>query len=91
MTLAPVDTAAPYRLATGDGDPQVQAILGAAGLLGPQKRIAYLGLLDPARGSAGEDRRFRIFIHDVSGAAPTDVVVSVTRGTWCPPSNWIPR
>ena len=27
-----------------------------------------------------EDRRFRIFIHDIAGGAPADVVVSVTRG-----------
>ncbi|MFF1386245.1 primary-amine oxidase [Arthrobacter sp. NPDC058288] len=82
MTLAPTDTAAPYRLATGAEITEVQGILRAGGLLGPEKRIAYLGLLDPARGSAkdSENRRFRVFIHDVSGGRPLDATVSVTRG-----------
>ncbi|MDV8149103.1 primary-amine oxidase [Arthrobacter sp. B10-11] len=82
MTLAPTGTAAPYRLAAGDEITDVQGILRAAGLLGPEKRIAYLGLLDPARDSSkdSEDRRFRVFIHDVSGGRPLDVTVSATRG-----------
>jgi primary-amine oxidase len=103
MTLAPADTVTPYRLVSGGEITDVQAILRAAGHLGAEKRIAYLGLLDPARGTAiagnadggaavgnaaaataavgnaVEDRRFRIFIHDITGGAPTDVVVSVTR------------
>ncbi|UZX03239.1 primary-amine oxidase [Arthrobacter sp. CDRTa11] len=106
MTLAAADTATPYRLASAGEVTEVQAILHAAGHLGPEKRIAYLGLLDPARGAAAMrtvdggaavddgtadgdadaavagpdgDRRFRIFIHDISGGAPADVVVSVTR------------
>ncbi|QCO97959.1 primary-amine oxidase [Arthrobacter sp. 24S4-2] len=58
----------------------VQSLLSSNGLLGPEKRIAYLGLLDPSRGQEGQDRRFRAFIHDVSGAAPVDVVVSLARG-----------
>ncbi|MFP3571313.1 hypothetical protein SB772_45495, partial [Paraburkholderia sp. SIMBA_030] len=33
-----------------------------------------------SRGSSVEDRRFRVFIHDISGGAPTDVLVSVTSG-----------
>jgi primary-amine oxidase len=83
MTLAPADTATQYRLATGAEITGVQAILRAGGLLGPQKRIAYLGLLDPARDAApdSEDRRFRVFIHDVSGGRPLDVTVSATGGT----------
>ncbi|HJV97744.1 MAG TPA: histamine oxidase, partial [Arthrobacter sp.] len=108
MTLAPAHTATPYRLASGDEITEVQSILRAAGHLGPEKRIAYSGLLDPARGTAAassqgsaavgnsdagaaatgatgafapaaEDRRFRIFIHDIAGGAPIDAVVSVTR------------
>ena len=60
--------------------PKSRRILRAAGLLGETKRIAYLGLMDPARNApeGTEDRRFRIFIHDVSGGAPTDAVVSVS-------------
>ncbi|CAN7502057.1 primary-amine oxidase [Arthrobacter sp. LjRoot78] len=82
MTLAPTDTAAPYRLAAAAEITEVQGILRAGGLLGPEKRIAYLGLLDPARDSSrdSEDRRFRVFIHDVSGGRPLDVTVSATRG-----------
>ncbi|MDR7083489.1 hypothetical protein J2X01_002783 [Arthrobacter ginsengisoli] len=72
----------PYRLAAAAEITEVQGILRAGGLLGPEKRIAYLGLLDPARGAAvdTEDRRFRVFIHDVSGGRPLDVAVSVTSG-----------
>ncbi|KQR62278.1 histamine oxidase [Arthrobacter sp. Leaf337] len=82
MTLAPTDTAAPYRLAAAAEITEVQGILRAGGLLGPEKRIAYLGLRDPARDSSrdSEDRRFRVFIHDVSGGRPLDVTVSATRG-----------
>jgi len=70
----------PYRLAADAEITEVQAILRAAGLLGETRRIAYLGLMDPARSApeGTEDRRFRIFIHDISGGAPTDAVVSVT-------------
>jgi hypothetical protein len=52
MTLAPADTVTPYRLASGGEITDVQAILRAAGHLGAEKRIAYLGLLDPARGTS---------------------------------------
>ena len=71
---------AQYALATGAEISQVQGILQAAGHLGAEKRIAYLGLVDPARRQSEQDRRFRVFIHDISGGAPTDVLVSVTRG-----------
>jgi primary-amine oxidase len=59
----------------------VRGILSAAGLLGVNIRVAYLGLLDPPRGreAAPVERRFRVFLHDVSGAAPRDVTVSATR------------
>ena len=74
MTTSLTDVATPYRLATPAEITDVQGILRSAGLLGPEKRIAYLGLLDPPRGASAEteDRRFRIFLHDVSGAAPSD-------------------
>jgi primary-amine oxidase len=81
MTPFLTDTLTPYRLtpfslATGAEITAVQGILRAGGLLGPEKRIAYLGLLDPARNAArntapdAADRRFRVFIHDVSGGVP---------------------
>ncbi|VXB93411.1 Phenylethylamine oxidase [Arthrobacter sp. 9V] len=69
-----------YALATGAEISRVQGILQAAGQLGAEKRIAYLGLVDPSRSQAQQDRRFRVFIHDVSGGAPSDVLVSVTSG-----------
>jgi primary-amine oxidase len=83
MTLSITETASPFRLASAADICEVQGILRSGGVLGPEKRIAYLGLLDPARGagSEAEDRRFRVFIHDVSGARPQDVTVSVTSGT----------
>src|SRR6478752_8639344 len=80
MTLAATETASAFRLATAEEILDVRAILQSEGHLGPRHRIAYLGLLDPARGAEPQaDRRFRVFIHDVSGAAPRDVVVSVTQ------------
>lgn len=72
----------PYSLAAGAEITAVQGILRSAGLLGDTKRIAYLGLLDPARNApeGSEDRRFRVFVHDVSGGRPADVTVSVSSG-----------
>ena len=84
----------PYSLATDAEITAVQGILRTAGLLGETRRIAYLGLVDPARNApaGSEDRRFRVFLHDVSGGAPTDVTVSVyQRRRWSPPSSWTPR
>ncbi len=77
-----VDTAA-FSLASAAEITAVRDILHAAGLMGESARIAYLGLLDPPRGQQGApvNRRFRVFLHDVSGAAPKDAVVSVSSGT----------
>ena len=82
MTPSKTDTITPFHLATGAEITDVQGILRAEGLLGPEKRIAYLGLLDPARGAASDSgaRRFRVFLHDVSGGRPLDVTVSATDG-----------
>ncbi len=88
MTLASADatTALPpldgaHALASAVELESVRVILSEAGLLGESVRVAYLGLLDPPRATApGEPhRRFRAFLHDISGAAPRDVTVSVTR------------
>ncbi|MET1064868.1 MAG: histamine oxidase, partial [Arthrobacter sp.] len=72
----------PYSLAADAEITAVQGILRAAGLLGETKRIAYLGLVDPARNApeGTEDRRFRVFLHDVRGGRPSDVTVSVSSG-----------
>jgi primary-amine oxidase len=83
MTSAVVaDTATAFALPTEPELVSVRKILADAGLFGESIRVAYLGLLDPPRGAASEviDRRFRVFLHDISGAAPTDVTVSVTHG-----------
>ncbi|GHG44789.1 amine oxidase [Sinomonas cellulolyticus] len=82
-----------YALATAEEITAVRSALLQAGLWGETTRIAYLGLVEPPRGSrrAAEgdqagfvlpeaDRRFRVFLHDVAGARPRDVTVSVTRG-----------
>ncbi|XAS63868.1 primary-amine oxidase [Micrococcaceae bacterium Sec5.8] len=76
------DLRAPYRLTSAAEITAVQGILRTAGLLGEAQRIAYLGLVDPARSAAAEaqDRRFRVFILDVSGGRPADVTVSVSTG-----------
>jgi primary-amine oxidase len=85
MTAAVIaDTATAFALPTEPELVSVRKILADAGLFGESIRVAYLGLLDPPRGArkvAEEaNRRFRVFLHDISGAAPTDVIVSVTHG-----------
>jgi primary-amine oxidase len=87
MTTTSTELASAYALATAEEITRVREILAAAGLAGDSVRFAYLGLLDPPRraepdqtAEAAAERRFRAFLHDVSGAAPKDVVVSVTRG-----------
>ena len=80
MTISSTELSSAYTLASADEITRVRRILADAGLAGENIRFAYLGLLDPPRGTTSEeDRRFRAFLHDVSGAAPKDVVVSVTR------------
>jgi primary-amine oxidase len=80
MTTSSTELASAYALASADEITRVRQILADAGLAGENTRFAYLGLLDPPRGEAPDaDRRFRAFLHDVSGAAPKDVVVSVSR------------
>ena len=74
MTPSLTDTLTPYRLATGAEITEVQGILRAGGLLGPEKRIAYLGLLDPARRpapAAGCARMLRQLRTGASGCSST--------------------
>jgi primary-amine oxidase len=70
---------APCALATSREVDEVRAILMDADLFSEDTRVAYLGLLDPPRDALGasNDRRFRVFLHDVSGKAPKDVTVSL--------------
>lgn len=81
MTAAVNVEAAAYSLISIAEITSVQEILHDAGLLGESARIAYLGLLDPPRGHevAAVNRRYRVFLHDLSGLAPKDVVVSATK------------
>ncbi|NKX54607.1 primary-amine oxidase [Arthrobacter mobilis] len=86
MTTPSTELTTAYALATAEEITRVREILAEAGLAGDNIRFAYLGLLDPPRRSAeAEDapvqRRFRTFLHDITGGAPKDVTVSVTEGT----------
>ncbi|ALV45286.1 histamine oxidase [Arthrobacter alpinus] len=84
MTVTNGVDVAPLALASAAEITSVREILQAAGLLGDSARIAYLGLLDPPRGQQDDsplNRRYRVFLHDVSGGVPKDAVVSVTSGT----------
>ncbi|MHA7303748.1 primary-amine oxidase [Arthrobacter sp. TMN-49] len=84
MTVTNDVDAAPLALASAAEIASVREILQTAGMLAESARIAYLGLLDPPRGQqdgVAVNRRYRVFLLDVSGAAPKDAVVSVTNGT----------
>jgi primary-amine oxidase len=72
-----------YTLTAPEEVTAVRGILERAGLWAETSRIAYLGLVEPRRGTPADapvDRRFRVFLHDAAGAPPHDVTVSVTRG-----------
>ena len=76
---ADTETLTAFALPTAEELQSVRLVLADAGLFGDSIRVAYLGLLDPPRNStSAPNRRFRVFLHDVSGAAPTDVIVSAT-------------
>ncbi|TFD06544.1 primary-amine oxidase [Cryobacterium sp. TMT1-66-1] len=81
LTAETADIVTDFALPTAQELQTVRTILADAGLFGDSIRVAYLGLLDPPRGATEINRRFRVFLHDVSGAAPTDVIVSATHGT----------
>ncbi|WP_125614562.1 primary-amine oxidase [Specibacter cremeus] len=85
MTATTEENASAYSMTSAAEITAVRDALHGAGLLGDTVRIAYLGLLDPPRNAGTNsttetNRRYRVFLHDVSGAAPKDVVVSATRG-----------
>nr|WP_235835550.1 MULTISPECIES: primary-amine oxidase [Arthrobacter] len=71
----------PYALTSPADVEAVTAILAEAGLFNESTRVAYLGLLDPARDADVADRRFRVFLHNVATGEAKDVVASVTHGT----------
>ncbi len=69
-----------YALAAEAEIAQVRTILAENGHFPESARVAYLGLEDPRRDATETDRRFRVFLLDVGGNRPKDIVVSVTRG-----------
>lgn len=84
MPLADTRTTAElgaYALQTPEEISTVRAVLEEAGHFPDSARMAYLGLVEPARGTpadAAVNRRFRVFLLDVDGGRPKDVVVSAT-------------
>ena len=83
MTPAPPDTASPYRLATAAEITESRASCASAGCLARSKRIAYLGLLDPARGPARDARTGGSGSSSTMSPAPAPrtSTVSVSSGT----------
>lgn len=80
--VAEATTATPFTLPTEAEISTVTAVLRAAGHFPDTARMAYVGLLDPVRGTkraiAEMDRRFRAFILDKSAGTARDIVVSAT-------------
>ncbi|MGP4097852.1 primary-amine oxidase [Nonomuraea sp. KM90] len=79
-TPHPLDPLAPAELTAA------HAVLTASGLVKETTRVAYAGLEEPAKDALrahtpGDpvDRRARVLLLDVGGAAPRDVIVSITR------------
>ena len=83
--VAEATTATPFTLPTEAEIRAVTAVLRSAGQFPDSARMAYVGLLDPVRGTdrttAEVDRRFRAFILDKSAGTARDIVVSATRET----------
>ncbi|MFB4268134.1 primary-amine oxidase [Nonomuraea sp. GTA35] len=81
-TPHPLDPLTPGEIAAA------RTVLATAGLLKDTTRFAYTGLEEPPKDallaySPGTplDRRVRVLLLDLAGAAPRDVIVSLTRGT----------
>ena len=75
------ETTSPYALQSPEEIRVVREVLEEAGHFPETARMAYLGLVEPARGTpvdAPADRRFRVFLLDVAGGPAKDVVVSAT-------------
>ena len=81
--VAEATTATLFTLPTEAEIRAVTAVLRSAGQFPDSARMAYVGLLDPVRGTdrttAEVDRRFRAFILDKSAGTARDIVVSATR------------
>ncbi|MGW3345749.1 primary-amine oxidase [Nonomuraea rubra] len=81
-TPHPLDPLTPEEIAA------TRTVLAAAGLIKDTTRFAYTGLEEPPKDAmlayspgSPPDRRVRVLLLDLAGAAPRDVVVSLTRGT----------
>ena len=75
------DAQSPYALQSPEEIRVVREVLEQAGHFPETARMAYLGLVEPARGTPADtpaDRRFRVFLLDVAGGPAKDVVVSAT-------------
>ena len=75
------ETTSPYALQSPEEIRVVREVLEEAGHFPETARMAYLGLVEPARGTPADapaDRRFRVFLLDVAGGPAKDVVVSAT-------------
>ena len=75
------ETTSPYALQSLEEIRVVREVLEEAGHFPETARMAYLGLVEPARGTPADapaDRRFRVFLLDVAGGPAKDVVVSAT-------------
>ena len=75
------ETTSPYALQSLEEIRVVREVLEEAGHFPETARLAYLGLVEPARGTPADapaDRRFRVFLLDVAGGPAKDVVVSAT-------------
>lgn len=75
MTTSAFSLQSPEEIST------VRTVLEREGLFPESARMAYLGLVEPARGTPADqpvDRRFRVFLLDVDGGPTRDVVVSAT-------------
>lgn len=84
--VAPGAATHPLDMATPEEFRTVREVLADAGLLGEAVRYCFAGLEEPDKATVlaytdGDpiDRRFRVLLLDMSGAASRDVVVSATR------------
>ncbi|UVI36826.1 primary-amine oxidase [Brevibacterium spongiae] len=81
--VAEATSATPFTLPTETEIAGVTSVLRSAGHFPDTARMAYVGLLDPVRGTdrtaAEVDRRFRAFILDKTAGTARDIIVSVTR------------
>ncbi|MGV9541474.1 primary-amine oxidase [Nocardia beijingensis] len=84
-TLTPQRVDHPLALTIADEIAEVRSIVAAAGMISESTRFVYVGLEEPDKYALYDrpgdlDRRFRVLLHDVQGAAAVDLVVSLGAG-----------